>query len=243
MKEKQHFNSLDGLRGLAALSVVFFHYAILFVPVLVGFSLAHSHVQLTRLAVASPLELPFAGNFAVCIFFVLSGFVLSLRFFQTRDNSVLASSASRRLFRLMIPAAGSVFLAYFLLRSGLMFLHPATVFSDAPNFLKHYYLFPAHIGQAVFQAIYGVWLGNTDLFSSYNSVLWTMHFELFGSFLIFMFLALFGKLPNRWVFYGLFGLFFLKTYYLGFIAGMAMCDLFVTKPSLPGRVNEKLVWA
>ena len=242
MKDNQHYHSLDGLRGLAALSVVFFHYAILFVPVVVGFSLAHSHEHLTRLIVASPLELPFAGNFAVCIFFVLSGFVLSLRFFQTGDNSVLASAASRRYFRLMIPAAGSVLLAYFLLRSGLMFLHPATLLSDAPNFLKHYYLFPAHLGQAVFQAVYGIWQGHIDLFSSYNSVLWTMHFELFGSFLIFMFLALFGKLKNRWVFYGLFALFFLKTYYLGFIAGIAMCDLFVTKPHLPAKVNEKVAW-
>jgi peptidoglycan/LPS O-acetylase OafA/YrhL len=123
-----------------------------------------------------------------------------------------------------------------------MFLHQATVLSGSPSWLTQYYLFPAHFGQAVYQAVYGVWLGNSTIFSSYNSVLWTMHFELFGSFLIFMFLALFGKLNNRWVFYGVSALFFLKTYYLCFIAGIVISDICIAWPDAMDRLSEKLVW-
>ncbi len=66
-----------------------------------------------------------------------------------------------------------------------------------------------------------------------------MHYELFGSFLIFMFLALFGKLKTRSIFYIAFGLIFFKTYYLAFIAGMTMADLFLNYPSLKDAVSKR----
>lgn len=79
--------------------------------------------------------------------------------------------------------------------------------------------------------------------ASYNFVLWTMHFELYGSFLIFMFLALFGKHHNRWIFYALFSIVFLKTYFLGFIAGMVISDIYTNLPQLHNKLKPQFIWA
>lgn len=227
------------MRGLAALSVVFLHYATAFAPFLIGYVATQRHSFLDRAASTTPLGLPFAGNFAVCIFFVLSGFVLSIKFFQTKDIMAVRSSAVRRIFRLLPPALISIILGYLALRFGLVYAHQAAAGSESSNWLATFWLFPAHLGQALFQGLYGIWFGNFNVYTSYNPVLWTMHYELYGSFLVFMFLALLGKLNNRWVFYALFGLIFLKTYYLAFIAGMAISDVYVTKPDLKDKIN---VW-
>ncbi len=239
--KSEHYHSLDGLRGLAALSVVFLHYALAFAPFLVGYELTQRHTPLDHAVATTPLQLPIAGNFAVCIFFVLSGFVLSIKFFKTRESSVLTSSAARRFFRLFIPAFGSVLLAYAVVKLGGIYAHQAGIAGESRWFQLHWN-FPAHIGQALFQGVYGIWFGSMNFKTSYNPVLWTMHYELFGSFLVFMFMALFGKAKNRWIFYAAFGLIFLKGYYLAFVAGMAICDAFINSPDIKEKLSSKALW-
>jgi peptidoglycan/LPS O-acetylase OafA/YrhL len=240
--KQQHYKSLDGLRGLAALSVVCLHYVTAFTPFLIGYVATQRHTRLDHFVATTPLQLPLAGNFAVCIFFVLSGFVLSNKFFSTKDAGVLVSSAIRRLFRLLLPAFGSVLLAYLVLRLGFVFASQAAPLTESTTWLGAFWNFPAHLGQAVFQGLYGIWFGTFNLYASYNVVLWTMHYELFGSFLVFMFMALFGNLQNRWVFYVLFTLIFLKSYYLGFIAGMILSDIVVNYPWLIARLKPRMLW-
>jgi peptidoglycan/LPS O-acetylase OafA/YrhL len=73
----------------------------------------------------------------------------------------------------------------------------------------------------LFAGVYGV-LFNGD--SGYNTSLWMMQIEFFGSFLTFGFLALFGRLSRRYIWYvtGLIVLF--NTYYLAFLLGIILCD-------------------
>jgi len=241
VKGEQHYHSLDGLRGIAALSVVLLHYVTAFLPFLIGYAAIDRYPKLDHVVATSPLQLPIAGNFAVCIFFVLSGFVLSIKFFKTKDRQVVVSSAARRIFRLMIPAVGSIFLAYFVLRIGAMHNGPAGA-ATGNNWLQLFWSYPAHFGQALFQGLYGIWFGNTDFIASYNVPLWTMHYELLGSFLVFGLLALFGTERNRWLFYGLFGLILIKTYFLAFIAGLAICDLSLTQPVLLQKLRPRFFW-
>jgi peptidoglycan/LPS O-acetylase OafA/YrhL len=242
MREKHKYRNLDGLRGLAALSVVILHYVTGFAPFLIGAFITQRHTSFDHIIATTPLQLPTAGDFAVCIFFVLSGFVLSLSFFRHKDSAVLVSSAARRYFRLMFPALGSIILAYVVLRLGLMFTHQAAIGSQSTTWLGTFWNFPAHFGQAVFQGLYGIWFGTFNFLSSYNVVLWTMHFELYGSFLVFMFLALFGKMHNRWLFYAVFAIIFLKTYYLGFIVGIAISDIISTMPEKLDNIRGGLLW-
>ena len=242
MKIEHKYHNLDGLRGIAALAVVLAHYVLVFAPFLVGPFATERHTRFDHLIATTPLQLPTSGDFAVSIFFVLSGFVLSLSFFKYRDVKVLTSAAARRYFRLAIPALASILLSYILLRFGLMYLHQAATFSQSFSLFGAFWNFPVQLGRAIFEGVYGIWFNTYSTAGSYNPVLWTMHYELFGSFLLFLFLGLFGKLRNRWLLYGLFGLVFLKTYYLCFILGIALCDLSVNTKSL-NAIRPRYLWA
>lgn len=234
------YKSLDGLRGLAALTVVFWHFFIGFAPFLVGGAVMQ-HSELGRIISTTPLFLPFAGDFAVIIFFALSGFVLSLSFFKYRTSKVLTSSAARRYFRLMIPALGSVIFAYLVMKLGGQWWHKEASSILSSPWLQTYWNEPGSLITAIYQGIYGVFA--FDLYvNSYNTSLWTMHFELIGSFMVFAFLALFGNLRKRWIFYFALGLITMQSYLFPFVLGMALCDLWMNCQDLLRKVSARTTW-
>jgi peptidoglycan/LPS O-acetylase OafA/YrhL len=225
----EKYKNLDGLRGVAALVVVLCHYSNAFLPSVHG-RISPTHTAFDGLIASTPLHLFIGGEFAVSVFFVLSGFVLTQKFFRTKSHSIIISSAARRYFRLMFPVLASILVSFVLLSLGFMqlqYMNLAPASSDwafAPNIL-----------QALYQGLYGVFFTE---FNTYNPVLWTMQIELIGSFILFMFLALFGKLEKRWVFYIIFGLVLLKTNYLAFLLGMVLSDVWVNRPSIKLRINS-----
>ncbi|WP_182299468.1 acyltransferase family protein [Cohnella cholangitidis] len=72
---KERFVQLDALRGLASLAVLFSHILLITGPSSMGYVV---YALLTR--TYSPFQIFVNGNGAVVLFFVLSGFVLSLPF-------------------------------------------------------------------------------------------------------------------------------------------------------------------
>jgi peptidoglycan/LPS O-acetylase OafA/YrhL len=232
------FRNLDGVRGLAALVVVFGHFANAFFPMITGASPSpHSHYD-TWFA-GTPLFLPFAANFSVCIFFVLSGFVLSAGFFRNKSIDRLTSSAVRRYFRLMFPALASVLFAFAILAVGGFKNEAAVNFTGSHAWLASLWNFPANFGDALYQGTYGAFFtGET----TYNSSLWTMSIELFGSLFVFGFLALFGAHRRRWVVYLLLAAVAFKTYYLGFLLGVVLCDAWHTFPAQCARIRARVTW-
>lgn len=101
---------LDGLRGLAALFV--FHCHLLYTSYVIapGYGHASSHHHLPLLPL---LRLLFSGPPMVCVFFVVSGYALSLRPLRLArqrrpPDGVLASLVFRRGLRLFLPAALSL---------------------------------------------------------------------------------------------------------------------------------------
>lgn len=122
---------LDGLRGAAALVVVIAHFLQVFLPSMFEARPQVSHFAFDQWIPRTPLNLLFNGNFAVCLFFVLSGFVLSLRFFRYRRRSVVAASLLRRHFRLAIPAVCSLLLAYAVMKLDWNFYDEARVYTRA----------------------------------------------------------------------------------------------------------------
>lgn len=108
--------ALDGLRGLAALVVVF-HHALLTVPAVAldyieaNWASAHPSPRVWMLT-HTPLQLAWGGREAVYLFFVLSGLVLALPVLAHQRFSWLAYYP-RRLIRLYVPIAGAVLLGAF----------------------------------------------------------------------------------------------------------------------------------
>jgi peptidoglycan/LPS O-acetylase OafA/YrhL len=110
-KSSRHIASLDSLRGLAAMVVVFSHLLNLY-PEFADPKTAPSELQ--RL-IYSPLHLLWAGHEAVVLFFALSGFVLASAMERSRSDRLFLL---RRCFRIL-PAYWVSLLAAFLLSQAL----------------------------------------------------------------------------------------------------------------------------
>lgn len=106
------FRSLDGLRGVAALTVVFYHWMMAFddAPVSVR-ALMPGEFGLASLFALPPLHLLVNGSGAVMVFYVLSGFVLSLAFERAGPDFRYWPYLTNRFLRLYPAFAASILLA------------------------------------------------------------------------------------------------------------------------------------
>lgn len=218
---------LDGLRGLAALCVVFCHYIGTFNPPFIP-----------TIVAKTPLCLFYAGDFMVCIFFVLSGYVLTYKYFKTKDREILISSATRRYLRLFIPVIFIVTLAFLMMSLHLFYNQEVVKITLAYGAEKAWAFTPDILGM-VRQAAWETFFGFTSQ-NSYDYVLWTMGIEFLGSMIAFSFVMLFGQLRNRWLIYIIAIMFFLNTYYLAFILGIVLADTYNSGKRLL-NVNNKII--
>lgn len=115
---------LDGLRGVAAWSVFNAHLSAVLTKSSGG-AWGHSSGMHQEIYKFPGLRLMYHGEFAVAVFFVISGYVLSMAPISAMSRSPLqadsalrkfASAAFRRTLRLFLPAWGSMFLVFILLR-------------------------------------------------------------------------------------------------------------------------------
>jgi peptidoglycan/LPS O-acetylase OafA/YrhL len=160
---------LDGLRGAAACMVLLGHLSI---------ALA---IQL------GPLRIFANGNFGVCIFFILSGYVLA----SLAQNSTLSLSAQtiRRYLRLAIPILLTSSVAWALLALGA-YHNKAAGEIVGSWWMAAWYQFEPSFTDMVGQSVYGCFVGLQPI---YNSNLWTMQPELVGSFYVFLINAISGN--------------------------------------------------
>ena len=192
----QKITYLNGLRGVAAFIVVFHHFIYAFYPALfLGFG-AQLHLKTGEEVFfsGSIFNLLYNGNFAVCIFFVLSGFVLSHKFFLQKDYSVIKEGVAKRYVRLVIPVAFSVLVAFFLMKFSFFYNQQAGKISGS-DWLGEFWTFHPNFLDALNQTFIGAFFFNSF---GYNMTLWSISYELIGSFLIFGFLIFFGKRKNRY---------------------------------------------
>lgn len=183
--------SADGLRGLAALSVTVTHFVAAFFPWLLFHNYGELFPRYTGENLAAqvfgspPLTLLYNGHFAVLIFFVLSGYVLTLPYFSRADaGDALQRRLWARYLRLNLPIAAALGLAYGAYRLGWMHNGAAASLSGSLNWLGSFY--PAGLGGigALEEAAFGaIVLGN----ASFLPPLWTLKVEFIGSLYILLF--------------------------------------------------------
>ena len=213
------------MRGLFSLSVVVFHIFFFFLPAAITGDPGTMHLAGRLEHILSRLpQFLYNGNCGVCVFFVLSGFVLAYRFWPGRENSILRSAALRRYFRLTIPALASIFLAYLILKAGWMRTQEVSQVAHSFPLVAECYRMPVDAMGALKEGLWGIYFGFSQQ-NSFNPVLWTMEVEFKGSFLSFAFLSLFGTMRRRWMVYPVLVLLFWNTYYLSFVLGVALSDL------------------
>ena len=181
----------DGLRGVAALNVVLTHFVAAFLPALLHgnypgiFPAATTGSAWLQWLGSPPVTLFYNGHFPVLVFFVLSGYVLTL---PIRDGSedgrrVLQQRLWGRYLRLNLPIAGAIAVSYACYRLG-WYSHVAAAQVSGSGWLAA--LLPQGIraADAATDALYGsILYGNGALIPP----LWTLKIEFLGSLYLMLF--------------------------------------------------------
>ena len=231
--------SLEGLRVFASVIVVLFHATIMFYPGAVyGMNNDYAMAQNSHFednVYGNPLSALISGTFAVSIFFVLSGFVLTIGYFETKKHHTIRRLAAKRYIRLALPALASVLFAWILMSSSLADSKHEVAAITHSGWLDSLWQIPPNFYAAITQ---GVWGAFSIKDVSFNPVLWTIHYELIGSFVIFAFVLLFGDSPKRWIVYLFLCLALFNTWLIGFIFGVLLADLY-SKNYFPFNIHNK----
>lgn len=187
------YAGLDALRGFAAAVVVFHHISLTFPSFVGGDIVAPARAPWPGdpwavVLQMTPLNLFFAGPQAVLLFFVLSGFVLTLPFDRPAGIH-WPSYYPKRLLRLYLPIAASVILAL-----ATFALVPHLASADHTWWLN---------GHAHHVSFGGAIMDTVTVFGAgrYNSVLWSLRYEIIFSLLLPVYVIL-GRRLKRWWYLG-----------------------------------------
>jgi peptidoglycan/LPS O-acetylase OafA/YrhL len=206
------FRFLDGLRGWAAVVVLLHH---LFIDGLPANSFMADRALWAKVFFLN-------GTLAVSVFFVISGFSLSIRYLETGDGRALGRIAAGRYLRLALPIFAICAVTYVLLVSGL--IPPA---AQRPSPLDQFLSFTPSVDGLLGFSLLKVFVAYSGA-ESYDPPLWTMTYEFFGSFIVFARVA--HLRPSRLRTLLLAVLFLLltalQTYFALFVAGILIADLF-----------------
>ncbi|MDD3181744.1 MAG: acyltransferase [Alphaproteobacteria bacterium] len=210
--------SLEAVRGLASITVFIWHFFLAFDP--------NFLFDPDRGVVGMPYFAFFHGTAAVDLFFVLSGFVLTRRFFETGDRDLLITGAMKRWFRLIPVVLISVLSSWTCFHFGLYAYEQAAQMSQS-SWLQ--LCGGAHYPPVDPSFLSAFWQGFFDAIirgeANFNSNLWTLHIEFWGSLLAFAFAwgvrQLHGEAPFVWLLVLIVGgvVSFIDLHYLAFILG------------------------
>jgi peptidoglycan/LPS O-acetylase OafA/YrhL len=176
----QRVEGLEGMRGIAAFWVYTHHFLLIFYPTF--YFGEHTWIN----SILNP-------DLAVSWFFVHSGFVLAYKgnFLKGFDYQLsLLDHVSRRYLRLIPPVILSILFTYVLMKAGLQFNREYGQIVNS-SWLANYLNFEPNLADAIGQSFYGTYFYFKSS-TTYNPCLWTIGYELIGSYLLFVMLSITG---------------------------------------------------
>lgn len=185
IRTTSRYTSLDGLRGLAAL-VVLLHHCLLVSPQLVGAIESAGVAPMDSWvwwATFTPLHLLWAGKEAVYVFFILSGFVLTLPFAGVSRPSWRAYFP-KRMVRIYLPVWASLIFALLMAWAVPRVASPEfsswiNLHEEAPNVLADAFLLRGA--------------------GSLNSPLWSLQWEMLFSLLLPLYVVAALRIRRAWL--------------------------------------------
>lgn len=235
---------IDAIRGLAALIVVFRHFRSAFFPFSAfgetsyGQYIPHSGVEIF-LSETLPGLLT-SGNFALTLFFVLSGYVLSFKLIgKPNVRSRVLGAALKRPVRLVGLIWFSILLSYLLWQAGWYFNREIAPLTSSMPWFNSYW------GEKVpnlLRFVRDLILYPFSRGEVYNGPLWMMDVELDGSLLTFAYVFLVGDrrfrllvlIPGIFLLWG--------TYHAGFAFGILCGEIELILKQRGIKVPEVLLF-
>lgn len=219
---------LEALRGIASIITFFGHFFIAFLPALSGFFTPGQGL------IGTPFFFIINGSAAVIFFFVLSGFVLTYKYYRTQEISIITIGVTKRYFRLAGPVFIVIMLSYLIFKLDLYHYIDAGIMTNSPWLEDFAYSgrgrnFNPSLKDALKQGtILCFFRGD----SYYNNNLWTMKVELIGSMISFALAPIFINFRKKEFIFSLPILLllfhFINPYYVCFLLG-SLLALFVSR--------------
>lgn len=205
MSSQNRVAYLDGLRGWGALTVLLYHLFVEIFPIT-----PEASALMYKLA-------PFNGTLAVFVFFIVSGFSLSIGFIRTGSRERLQQILVGRYFRLVVPILLATLMVYAVAKFGLL----------AENRMEA----SKHLLKALRFAVFDVFVDKSDPAATPIPQLWTMPIELGGSILVVAILWIIGRRNIRYAAYALASIALLWIYppLLTFVIGILFAELSAVK--------------
>ena len=233
---------INGLKGIGAGIVYLCHFVFAFYYGMYTLEAADCHLpgNLDIVIGQSPFNTLFSGNFAVRLFLVMSGYVLCLGYFKSRDKKRLVTSACKRYIRLMPPILVSNVLICLLMMAGAFRNAAVSELTGSP-WLAGFNRCEPNLWKAVLEALFGCFFVGTNQF---NGVLWTIPFLFLGALLVYAAAWLIGDKKWRYIVYVVIGAAVLMTDYAGIFLGFVLCDVMHTQEKLVTWVKQQkwLLW-
>ena len=211
-------------QGAAAVQVLLCHLALAFAPSL--FWASPLSGSLVGYAAATPLFFPLDGASAVCIFFAISGYVLTPLFIRSRATDF--AHIFSRFIRLGVPALAGCAIAVIAFQ---MFAKYNQIAGFSNEWLASawrpstdLWFVKDALVNGIFVGFYGdsvaQWFGLVPSPSprsdSYLGVLWTLSIEFYGSILILILAR-----ARSWILIVIASILFSRSYFLCFVVGHA----------------------
>lgn len=240
---------IDGMRGIACILVFVNHFLMAFFPAsyLGGDTVSHIPGGLDTRYAFAPISALTNGNFWVCVFLILSAYVLSCKILQNADSEHALDSISgsflKRYFRLFLPVFFVCVLIFLMSRLGLFFNNTAAMITGS-SLMTGRYEYPLSLCELFSSSFARIWFKADETFS--NSF-WMLSTLFLGGFLSSILSIMAGRRNRRMlVLYGFFALIFihLDSLYLSFVLGTALAYITIRctdrwnayKDSVLGRV-------
>jgi peptidoglycan/LPS O-acetylase OafA/YrhL len=213
--------SLEGLRGLASLIVFFAHFLAAFKPIAI---FGYDQSSNLEIFYKTPLGLITAGNFAVCLFFIMSGYVLSIKhFIKKTKHSEIQGDALKRYIRLGLPLFATCFLSFLISRYGFYYNNQVSMLTGNDWFRDYFNKLENKSYLVFFQEMIFK-LFSKDINYNYNPPAWTITTELIGSYLTFGILIITRNFRYRFILYIIIFILLSGDFLQNFILGIAIAD-------------------
>ena len=174
---------LDGLRGIASLAVVMAHFGGIFYPAAVFGNTFQAHSSVESWYWQSPLILLSHGELAVCIFFVLSGYVLTFK--DVAETQDARSRAFMNMLKRPVRLGGMVlcmmFLSFCLKLLGGYTMEETALLTGAEKYVDGNLEFGTWLRGFLQEALFSPFASSYK----YDPPLWTIRDELWGSWVVF----------------------------------------------------------
>jgi len=210
MNEKK-INCIEGLKAICWIGVFSCCFKNSFLP--------YSSIWMD----GTPLRFLYSGNQCIRMLFVISGFLLSYKYFTEQNYENGLKDICKKYFYLMPAVLFTEVLVCIFMSVGGVYNLEASIISGSENFLGAYNQFKPNLFACLKEALFSTYFSGTNV---YVEPLWVLKYEYLGTFLIIAVLVIFKKSSWRWLFYGVFLVAF-NGYYNYFVLGMLICDLVI----------------